>query len=1046
MPQYACADLVAHWDFNQSTPYGVAVDTRAGLAPRLLGGAAVTADGAGRSGSVGDRAMKFGTAAQRLFLADASYFTAAAAGNVLSVSFWIRQNTVRPSTPVSFIAPSVGGRGFQAHTPWVDGTIYFDTGGCCTGGVHRTFVNPGADWTAWHHVALVKNGDIKDIYLDGVPLISDTNVAPISVAFTELFIGNGPPLGEAVDGDMDDFAVYSHALSATDALALATGTGPASLPGVSLTDSEPDGLPDMWELRMAGNLTTLTGRAADSDSDGLDNATELARGLNPTVADMDSDGLLDGVETNTGVWVSAADRGTNPQNADTDGDGLFDGVESNTGIFVNNSNTGSNPLTRDYDGDLVEDGIEVAYGSNPVNSASTPITPGVPTLLAWWQFNNDSNPALSRDTRAGHIGTILGAAGYSPDAEGSTGLAGDKALRVTGGGGKMYLANASWTNIATRRDQLTVTFWQKLTSPGNSSFWFTSPSASGGGRGFQAHCPWFDSNIYYDSAGCCAAGERLSGPIANDSLWHHYVFLKDGASKRVYIDGVLLLSGTGSAPLQQDFTALTVACDQGATSVIGWLDEFAIFAAPLSDQDITDLFTRAKTPLGIGTSPDSDGDGLPDTWENLYFPSDLTKLGAAPAEFDADGSTDARELVQDTRPNDPDTDADTLLDGVETGTGTWVSASDRGTNPKKTDTDNDLLRDNVETNTGAYNSPADTGTNPNVADTDGDTFRDGYEVPYGSNPTSAASIPFSPGQSFQLALWDFNNASDPASANDVIAQIHGATTGNYSLGGGRSGSPVDHAMCFSPDQAVTVDAGFMNLAAPGDAITISYWQKLNSIRQSSAFWVTSPNPLNGNRGIQAHTPWSDGNMYFDHTGCCDPNVHRISGPLPAIDPQEWHHFALLKNGNTKQIYVDGILVVDGFSGLPLANDLATLTIGGGPAGYTDGCIDDFAVFAGGLTHQQICRLTAGETPRTVLQPAPGGPFEVTAVQLLPAGQIRLTWNSTPGCTYRVEMSDSLAAGSWSGLAAGIPSGGNSTIATLDLPPGLSRILLRVTIQ
>jgi hypothetical protein len=44
-------------------------------------------------------------------------------------------------------------------------------------------------------------------------------------------------------------------------------------------------------------------------------------------ADTDSDGLDDAVETNTGVFVSASNTGTNPNAADTDGDGVPDGLE-----------------------------------------------------------------------------------------------------------------------------------------------------------------------------------------------------------------------------------------------------------------------------------------------------------------------------------------------------------------------------------------------------------------------------------------------------------------------------------------------------------------------------------------------------------------------------------------------------------------------------------------------------------------------------------------------------------------------------------------------
>ena len=48
-----------------------------------------------------------------------------------------------------------------------------------------------------------------------------------------------------------------------------------------------------------------------------------------TAMDRDLDTLLNGVETNTGVFVDASDTGSNPAMRDTDGDGFDDDVEVN---------------------------------------------------------------------------------------------------------------------------------------------------------------------------------------------------------------------------------------------------------------------------------------------------------------------------------------------------------------------------------------------------------------------------------------------------------------------------------------------------------------------------------------------------------------------------------------------------------------------------------------------------------------------------------------------------------------------------------------------
>ncbi len=60
------------------------------------------------------------------------------------------------------------------------------------------------------------------------------------------------------------------------------------------------------------------------------------------------------------------------------------------------------------------------------------------------------------------------------------------------------------------------------------------------------------------------------------------------------------------------------------------------------------------------------------------------------------------------------------------------------------DRDEDTLGNGVETNTGTFIDANDTGTNPALADTDGDGFDDGVEVAAGSDPNDSGSTPVTP--------------------------------------------------------------------------------------------------------------------------------------------------------------------------------------------------------------------------------------------------------------------------------------------------------------
>jgi hypothetical protein len=139
-------------------------------------------------------------------------------------------------------------------------------------------------------------------------------------------------------------------------------------------DADTDGLPDWYENLYSPTLNPNLAADAtqDSDTDGLTNLQEFSLGTDPTKADTDADGLKDGVETNTGTFVGAADTGTNPLVADTDADGLKDGVETNTNVFKNSNDTGTSPFKADTDNDTIKDGTEVFLGSNPLDPNSKP--------------------------------------------------------------------------------------------------------------------------------------------------------------------------------------------------------------------------------------------------------------------------------------------------------------------------------------------------------------------------------------------------------------------------------------------------------------------------------------------------------------------------------------------------------------------------------------------------------------------------------------------------------------------------------------------------
>ncbi len=130
-------------------------------------------------------------------------------------------------------------------------------------------------------------------------------------------------------------------------------------------------------------------------------------------------------------------------------------------------------------------------------------------------------------------------------------------------------------------------------------------------------------------------------------------------------------------------------------------------------------FDYVRLEADLDGLADEDGDGMPRWFEETYGLSDSSATDAL-EDGDGDNLTHLQEFQAGTNPTDPDSDNDGLADGAET-----------TTQPLLSDTDGDGLPDGEESS-----------TNPLLADSDADGHSDKIELEQGSNPNSAASVPF----------------------------------------------------------------------------------------------------------------------------------------------------------------------------------------------------------------------------------------------------------------------------------------------------------------
>ena len=636
VPPANALEVLGFWNFDNQTDDQSGNENTAVLA----GGAVISPDGQGFSGTAGDHALELGASGNSARADITANFTAATIKNSMAVSFWqfdIGNGAGANASTTAFGFPSSTGggeRGFQAHTPWGDDIAYFDHGGACCGAANRLSGAIGTTGlNSWHHVVLQVDNGVKQIWIDGVLFLEQAaGAAPIPTFTGELMIGAEPVgINNGFGGRIDDFAVFDDALTPEQIARLFAGDAATDL--IDPTDSDGDGLLDTFEqliidadpddgIATVGDV--LPGD--DFDMDGLTNVEERDIGTFPTDPDTDDDGLEDGVESASGIFISAeTDTGTNPFSADSDGDGLGDAVEDPTEPFVDVAQPGTDPNKPDTDGDRFDDMFEIDNGSDPTDPNDTPFEL---ELLGYWDFDDNSNPASATDlSEHGNAAVFADGAAFSPAGEGRSNAAGDRSLEL---GASANTARADVMldlSAATSNSAMAVSFWQYDIGDGAggnvATTTFGLPSSSGGGtRGFQTHSPWSDGVLYFDHGGaCCGGTNRLTINVGTTLLdgWHHIVLQADNGRKQIWVDGEMLseqISGTAAIPTFTDQLVIGAEPAGPSNGFGGRIDEFAVFSLSLSPEQIADLANGTPAidlvdpPVAfLITDITSDGDG-----------------------------------------------------------------------------------------------------------------------------------------------------------------------------------------------------------------------------------------------------------------------------------------------------------------------------------------------------------------------------------------------------------------------------------------------------
>ena len=616
----------------------------------------------------------------------------------------------------------------------------------------------------------------------------------------------------------------------------------------SWPDADSDFLNDAWEIFYFTNIAAQDG-SGDPDADSFSNDAEHFYNFNPTdpfsSPDLDTDGLADG-------WEVFYFTGTsNDGSSDPDADGFNNtfefGLRTNPNLAtsvpgdLDNNGTNDGPVLKPS-GDLINttsfanglnwhNGLAPAAGQTYIVDGTSANGGGLRTSTT----NADYTFAGDRIvfTKGGFLiakhtggitftlaefngGTINQATNTPPSAITLNG-----AIQITG-----TTASTFWANNGSFVINAAVSGPADLNLTGNQLVTFNGALTGTGDLIVAAHATTPATNRLTLSAtssltftlGDAAATNTISGAGAV-SLNGAFVINSAAVTDTTVGNSWALVSTTGSKTYGSTFSVLGYVSDGAAAGTRKWTSA----AAPFFQ------FNEATGSLSIVTNPDSDADGLPDSWEITHF-TNLDQTGAG--DFDGDLATNATELAAGTNPASntswPDTDADGVNDAFEIATfGNLTTAT-------ITDRDGDTLLDAWET---VYFGNTSTATSAS-GDNDADGATNAQEFAAGSDPDDAASKPVDTDgdgildvneavkpytvDADTLHLWHLNETSAPFAnavntAHNLQGMFNGVIAWTPSLGG--FGTSVNTNSGTTPNFGIVTYAPTLDGAITGDTAT-----------------------------------------------------------------------------------------------------------------------------------------------------------------------------------------------------------------------------------
>ncbi len=548
----------------------------------------------------------------------------------LSITYWQRNVDARKNQNAFWLvspeSPGGGGgnRGAQGHTPWGNGTIFFDTAGCC--GVDTRISGETLEddlLMEWNHFAFVKDKGNKAVWLNGAIAIEGEGANPFFEDFAGLYIGNGIEENFNQPGFIDEFGLIAGALSESQIQELADGAAVIDI----FDPSDPN-----FAIGSTANFGQLP--AADGPQEIMFRFKNTGDTKDLTISSAE---IISG-DTENFTLVSS------PATVPPEG-------------------TGEVVLSFDYKGDFREYEAVMEFKTDDPDEDDQTVqvvlrakvlNPVGPILhLPLDETEGDVASDITGFGRHGVYegGAALGQPGLDADTGTSVKFGGGSAVKVSGDSFRDSLpvfTAAFWMNAASLGDAAAADFRTVIARGLDNPVWGLLEA--------NGLLIWFGET----EGGADALFQTDAAVVEAGTTYHVVVQLNEGVGT-VLLNGTEVLRGDVN-PFDDEQASLFVgAFGGGALPYDGTVDDVQLYDFVLDDDEIAFLMANPGSPLRPEGPVDTDNDLLSDADE-------LAIHGTDPFSADTDGDrlTDGEEVLDHgTDPNKEDTDDDGFTDSFE---------------------------------------------------------------------------------------------------------------------------------------------------------------------------------------------------------------------------------------------------------------------------------------------------------------------------------------------------------------------------------------------